>query len=126
MSRGWLEAGSLALRAIDIVRHATAATDQVVMIIADAQFIKGGASGWLDSPDQSGLKQDTQVIVDRLSGKAAEALAREESNRIGRLMRTGSAEDLEHGEAGRGDAQRSLAERCAELDGSRHSLDLAA
>jgi len=91
MSRGWLEAGSLALRAIDIVRHATAATDQVVMIIADAQFIKGGASGWLDSPDQSGLKQDTQVIVDRLSGQAAEALAREESNRIGRLMRTRSA-----------------------------------
>ena len=54
--------------AIDVLGLAAAATDEVVVVVADAVLVAGGRVGWLDAADDALVGEDVQDVVDRLAG----------------------------------------------------------
>ena len=52
--------------AIDIGDSSTGATDQMVVVIADPCLIAGDRAPRLDAPQQAGLSQGAQHVVDGL------------------------------------------------------------
>jgi hypothetical protein len=71
MVRGRLQAGGFADGTVHIGDHTAAATDDVVVVISDPRFVARRMAGWLDSPDESRLLQDVQVVVHGLRGERA-------------------------------------------------------
>ena len=62
------ETGGGADRAVDVDQLAAAATDQVVVVVADPVLEAGGRPGGLDAPDDARVAQRPERVVHRLAG----------------------------------------------------------
>ena len=69
--------------AVDIVDPAAAPADQMMMIVADPRFVKGGGICGVDATHQTRLQKSVEVVVDRLPGKAPQAFTSDCSDSIG-------------------------------------------
>src|SRR4051812_2505491 len=70
------QAGRLADGAVDVLRRAAGAADDVMVVVADARLVEGGAAAGLVSPEQPGAGQHVEDVVDGLRGERPDALAR--------------------------------------------------
>src|SRR6185437_7941255 len=69
------QAGGVADGAIDIGDRAAAAADDVVMVVGDPRLVAGDRAGGLDPPQQVGVGQRPQDVVDGLRRDVAEVPA---------------------------------------------------
>ena len=67
-----VEAGGFADGAVDIDCFAAGATDEVMVVVADAVFIEGGGAGGLNAADEAGLGEGAEGVVDGLAGDCAD------------------------------------------------------
>lgn len=72
--------------AVYILDPAAISADQMVMVVANSCFVKRRGIRRFDAAYQAGFEQGIQVIVHRLTGKAAEALTGNNGNGIGIQM----------------------------------------
>ncbi len=66
------EARHLADRAVDVDGPTAGAADEVVVVVADAVLVAGGRARGLDAPDDAGLGQRGEHVVDGLARDRAE------------------------------------------------------
>ena len=71
---GRVQAGRRADRAVHVGDRAAAPADDVVVVVAGAGLVAGGAAGRFDPPGQAGAGQRAQHVVDGLGGDGVEAL----------------------------------------------------
>ena len=64
MGRG--QARSVADGAVGIDRFSAGATNQVMVVVADTILVTSRRTGWLNTPDDALLGQDSQRVVHRL------------------------------------------------------------
>ena len=88
------------------------AADDVVMVVADPGLVAGHRARWLDPPQQAGLGQRPQHVVDGLGRHLAEVLAGgvDDRVRVGVRMRVHGVEDRQPrlGDPEVGPAQQAL------------------
>lgn len=88
--------------AVDISDGTALATDDMVVIVADAQLEQRGRAGRLDPPGQPDVRQGPQDVVDRLGRHPSEL-----SSYVGRdainLRVRGQRQSRDHGDPGPGD-----------------------
>ena len=60
------EAGSFARGAVDIMGDAAAPADEMVVVVTDPVFKKGGGAGGLDAADEATLAEKGEGVVDGL------------------------------------------------------------
>src|SRR3954454_10710298 len=77
------EARSRANDAVDVVRRAARAADHVVVVVADARLVAGGAARRLDPPQQADARHRVQAVVYGLRGDRPERLADAAGDRVG-------------------------------------------
>ena len=98
MQFGGFQAGSRADGAIDVGGRAADPADDVVVVIADAGLVTGGASRGLDSADEVGRRERAQRVVHGLARDAAELVVDGAEDRL--HVGVGPGADLfEDGEA---------------------------
>src|SRR5690606_3275936 len=68
------EAGRLPDGARDVLETAAATTDQVVVVVVPVQLVLHAASADGDAPQQIGIGEGVQHVVDRLAGHGPQAL----------------------------------------------------
>ena len=92
MQLGGFQAGSRADRAVDVGGRATEPAHDVVVVVADAGLVTGGASRGLDTADEIGRRERAQRVVHRLTGDAAELVVDGAEDRL--HVRVGPGADL--------------------------------
>lgn len=80
------EARNVANGAVDIDGRSARATDQVMMIVADAVFETGRRTGRLDSTNEVLFDEYAERVVDRLAGDCADDVAHVVGELIGGAM----------------------------------------
>jgi hypothetical protein len=66
------QAGRSTVGAFDVDDPPTSSADQMVVVVADFMFEARRRSGRLDSPEQTLVSQDTEGVVDGLTGNGAD------------------------------------------------------
>jgi hypothetical protein len=89
--------------AVHILDPTAAPTDQMVMVVACPRFIERGGVRGFDASYQSSLQQGVEIIVYGLSGKASEAFAGHDGDRV-RMEMPAVVDRRQYGEPGRGNA----------------------
>ena len=69
--------------ASDVFDGTARAADEMVVVVADARFVPCDGSRWVDAPDQAGVAQHPQAVVDGLVGDLAEVRSHEIDDRTG-------------------------------------------
>ena len=81
---GGREAGGGADRAVDVDHTAADATDQMVVVVADAIFETSRRPGGLNAPDEAFGDQEAEGVVDRLERDRADLGPDDLSHAVGR------------------------------------------
>ena len=68
------QAGHLADGAVDVDDRAAGAADEVVVVVADPALVAGDRARRLDAPDQAGVGERPQRVVDGLVGDLGQVL----------------------------------------------------
>lgn len=95
---GYVKARSVTGGAVDIDHHAAVPADEVMVVVADADFEEGGSAARLDTPDQVSRVEGVERVIYGLRGHAAELDARAVGDRFDVKMFARS-DRVEHGEA---------------------------
>jgi hypothetical protein len=85
--------------AVHILDPTAAPTDQMVMVVACPRFIERGGVRGFDASYQSSLQQGVEIIVYGLSGKASEAFAGHDGDRV-RMEMPAVVDRRQYGEPG--------------------------
>lgn len=62
-------------RAVDVFRGAARAADEMVMVVVDAVLVACRGASRLNAPDQTLVGEDTEGVVDGLTGDGADLFA---------------------------------------------------
>src|SRR6478609_12114481 len=111
---GGVEARAHADGAVDVGDDAARAADHVVVVVADAQLVARDRAGRLDPPDQPGVGERPEDVVDRLVGDGRLLRAHRGQDAAGVGVRL-AAYGPQHGEPRPGDPQVSAAEQVLEV-----------
>jgi hypothetical protein len=114
------QAGGLAHGAIDVDRLAACATNEMVVIIADAVFIASRRTGRLNPADEALLGQHAEGVVHRLARDRAEFGADHVGNIIRRRVRP-CGYRANHGQPLGGDLEAFLTQKLGRVAG--HARD---
>ena len=107
---GCVQAGCRTDGAIDIIGFSAGAADQMVMVVPDPIFIKGGRTRGLNAADETLFDQHSKGIVNRLLRNGPNVGADVLGDRVHRAVRP-VRDGLQHGQALGRDGDAILAEQ---------------
>lgn len=110
-----LKTGCRAHGAVDVDRDEALTTDQMVMVVTNTRFVKGGATGGLDSANDPGGRERVEIVVNGLARKASQPFSSRLDDELRVLMLAFVLDDFQHGQARR---------RQAEVGGFQEVFDL--
>ena len=95
---GRVEARRVPDGAIDVAGLPTGAADQVVVVVGHPGLVPGGMARRLDPPEEAGVGQGVEDVVDGLGGDASEAPRDGGADRVGVGVVGHPVEDVQDGD----------------------------